>query len=144
MAERKASVLRRRLLSAERFRERAISAGSSRVNTPASRSSAALVSVTLCDHLAFLVACARFDFTEFKPLTVTWCLIARQAMCPAQSLQLFLKNRADTLVRPLHNIYNYFLCLKYWISRSCCCAAALVLKVPRFRRFPVLGSFFLE
>src|SRR5262245_2182336 len=31
--------------------------------------------------------------------------------------------------------------LKYWTARSCFSAAARVLKVPRFRRLPVLGSF---
>ena len=34
--------------------------------------------------------------------------------------------------------------MKNWTSRSCFSAAARVLKVPRLRRFPVLGSFFLE
>src|SRR5262249_34574870 len=34
--------------------------------------------------------------------------------------------------------------LKYWTARSCFSAAARVLKVPRFRRLPVLGSFFYE
>ena len=34
--------------------------------------------------------------------------------------------------------------LKYWTSRSCFSAAARVLNVPRFLRFPVLRSFFFE
>src|SRR5215467_4388036 len=34
--------------------------------------------------------------------------------------------------------------LKYCTSRSCFSAATRDLKVPRFRLFPVLGSFFLE
>jgi hypothetical protein len=34
--------------------------------------------------------------------------------------------------------------LKYWTARSCFSAAARVLKVPRLRRLPVLGSFFRE
>src|SRR5690349_18494878 len=33
---------------------------------------------------------------------------------------------------------------KYCTSRSCFSAAARVLNVPRFRRLPVLGFFFLE
>jgi hypothetical protein len=39
---------------------------------------------------------------------------------------------------------NYPRRLKNCTARSCFSAAARVLKVPRFRRFPVLGSFFLE
>jgi len=34
--------------------------------------------------------------------------------------------------------------LKNWTARSCFFAAALVLNVPRFRRFPVVGFFFRE
>ncbi len=34
--------------------------------------------------------------------------------------------------------------LKYCTARSCVSAAFLVLKVPRFRRLPVLGSFLRE
>lgn len=34
--------------------------------------------------------------------------------------------------------------LKYWTARSCFSAAARVLNVPRFFRFPVLESFFFE
>jgi hypothetical protein len=52
MAERNASILRRPLRSAERLRERAICRGSSNVSTPASRSSALLVSVTCRGLLA--------------------------------------------------------------------------------------------
>ena len=48
IADRKGSVLRRVLLSAERFRDAAISRGSSRANTPGSRSRALLVLVTCC------------------------------------------------------------------------------------------------
>src|SRR5208283_5672994 len=50
MAERKGSLLRRVLASAERFSERAISSGSSSAKTPFSRSSALLVRVTPSDH----------------------------------------------------------------------------------------------
>src|SRR5512143_2029993 len=38
----------------------------------------------------------------------------------------------------------YYLRLKNSTWRSCFCAASRVLKVPRFLRFPVLGSFFCE
>lgn len=50
MAERKGSLFRRRLASADRLSDRAILFGSSHVKTPSSRSRARLVSVTRCDH----------------------------------------------------------------------------------------------
>src|SRR3954454_19117735 len=50
MAERNGSIFRRRLRSAERLRERAISLGSSSVKTPSFRSRALLVSVTCWDQ----------------------------------------------------------------------------------------------
>jgi hypothetical protein len=50
MAERYALVLRRSLRWADRFKERAISLGSSSENTPGWRSRALLFSVTRCDH----------------------------------------------------------------------------------------------
>jgi hypothetical protein len=53
--------LRRRLRSAERFSDRAISLGSDCVKTPGSRSSASLVSVTRCDH-RFVGRFPRFRF----------------------------------------------------------------------------------
>src|SRR5206468_402925 len=34
--------------------------------------------------------------------------------------------------------------LKYWTARSCLSAASRVLKVPRFRLFPVIGFFLRE
>jgi hypothetical protein len=50
IAEQKGELLRRSLNSAECFRERAISRGSSSVKTPPSRSSALLSCVTFCDQ----------------------------------------------------------------------------------------------
>src|SRR5262245_1920027 len=50
MADRNEPLFRRRLRSAERFNERAIARGLANENTPLSRSSASLVSVTLCDQ----------------------------------------------------------------------------------------------
>src|SRR5258708_39769007 len=50
MAERNEPLLRRRLRSAERFNERAMARGLANENTPLSRSSASLVSVTRCDQ----------------------------------------------------------------------------------------------
>ena len=50
MADRKGVVLRRRLWVADRMREAATCRGLSEENTPGSRSSALLVSVTRCDQ----------------------------------------------------------------------------------------------
>lgn len=56
IAERNGSALRRELCSAERLSERAMAFGSLFVKTPCWRSSASLLSMTLCDH--FFVAIA--------------------------------------------------------------------------------------
>jgi hypothetical protein len=58
MADRKGSVFRRRLRSAERLSERAIARELSRENTPLSRSSASLVAVTRWDHRRFFFVTA--------------------------------------------------------------------------------------
>ncbi len=50
MADRYGSTFLRVLCSAERFSDRAMAAGSSKVNTSGSRSSALLVRVTFCDQ----------------------------------------------------------------------------------------------
>ena len=64
MAERNEPLLRRRLRSAERFNERAMARGLANENTPLSKSSASLVSVTRCDQrLAFTT---NFRFLRFK------------------------------------------------------------------------------
>ncbi len=64
MAERNEPLLRRRLRSAERFNERAMARGLANENTPLSKSSASLVSVTRCDQrLAFTTD---FRFLRFK------------------------------------------------------------------------------
>src|SRR5215467_12202669 len=59
MAERNGSLLRRSLVSAERFSERAICFASRPANTPDSRSSASLVAVTRCDHRRLVVFAMR-------------------------------------------------------------------------------------
>jgi hypothetical protein len=56
IAERKGSTLRRRLRSADRFNDSATARGLRFSNTPGSRSSAWLVSVTRCDHRRVLDA----------------------------------------------------------------------------------------
>jgi hypothetical protein len=60
IAERNGSLLRRRLCSAERLRDRAMLRGSVRAKTPGSKSRALLFSVTRRDHR--LTSClAMFD-----------------------------------------------------------------------------------
>src|SRR5882724_1726578 len=69
MAERNEPLLRRRLRSAERFNERAMARGLANENTPLSKSSASLVSVTRCDQrLAFTTD---FRFLRFNATITT-------------------------------------------------------------------------
>ena len=62
MADWKGSLFRRRLRSAERFKERAMLRGSSRENTPGSRSSALLVWVTRRDQRLTFCLVTLFEF----------------------------------------------------------------------------------
>src|SRR5881296_1659343 len=90
IAERNGLLLRRRLRSAERFKERAMLRGSVREKTPGSRSSALLFSVTCRDHcLALRIAIRTFQFVEsfesafsasrFTPLRRSF-LVSRQPL----------------------------------------------------------------
>src|SRR5260370_39116128 len=87
MADRNGSVLRRRLRSAERFSERAIRFGSSKVKTRGSKASALLSFVTFCDQrFCFLVAIAIFFETDpLSPLAfVRGLSLSRIAATPSR------------------------------------------------------------
>src|SRR5512147_2060822 len=64
MADRNGSDLRRRLVPADRLRQRATASALSCLKTPSSRSSALLSRVTLADHRFPATEGLRFDFGE--------------------------------------------------------------------------------
>src|SRR5919108_3034702 len=74
MADRKGSVFRRLLRSAERLSERAIARELSRENTPLSRSSASLVAVTRWDQ-------RRFFFVDLIRIIFVLVIVMRREQC---------------------------------------------------------------
>src|SRR5205814_10526327 len=74
IAERNGLLLRRRLFSAERFRERAMLRGSVREKTPGSRSSALLFSVTCRDHCLTLRVAIRPPRSDRLVVTIVGSL----------------------------------------------------------------------
>src|SRR6266404_5038050 len=109
MAERNEPLLRRRLRSAERFNDRAMARGLANENTPLSKSSASLVSVTRCDQrLAFTTD---FRFLRFNATIPTrlhcdifyaWCCSTVRPKPPTTRFRLsrFRDSPPDILSRP--------------------------------------------